>query len=115
MKILTSMLVFSFILWVLPLGYFIKPSQEKAACNGERAICMCHAVIFKSVAKSMETGMSLKAGQAANKENSSGPGNSFISAKSILNLNSPSGFVFERQIFCYSNPFLNVIESVPKV
>ncbi len=31
----------SVLLWVLPLGSFIKPSQEKSACNGNRAFHMC--------------------------------------------------------------------------
>ncbi len=30
-----------FILWLLPLGYFIKPSQENMVCGGQRALCMC--------------------------------------------------------------------------
>ncbi|MCG3177133.1 MAG: hypothetical protein MOGMAGMI_02100 [Candidatus Omnitrophica bacterium] len=29
------------LLWVLPLGAFIKPSQEKTACGGKRAFHMC--------------------------------------------------------------------------
>ncbi len=27
--------------WILPLGAFIKPSQEKTACGGNRAFHMC--------------------------------------------------------------------------
>ena len=30
-----------FCLWMLPLGAFIKPSQEKTACDGKRAFHMC--------------------------------------------------------------------------
>ncbi len=29
------------ILWLMPLGAFIKPSQEKTACDGKRAFHMC--------------------------------------------------------------------------
>ena len=40
-KIIILIFIISFILWILPLGFFIKPSQEKFACDGQRAICMC--------------------------------------------------------------------------
>lgn len=37
-----------FFIWILPLGAFIKPSQEKKVCNGQRAICLCsHLIIAK--------------------------------------------------------------------
>ncbi len=29
--------------WILPLGSFIKPSQEKTACDGRRGMHMCSA------------------------------------------------------------------------
>lgn len=32
------------LLWVLPLGVFIKPSQEKTACGGKRAFHMCSSM-----------------------------------------------------------------------
>ncbi len=39
---LTSLIATAcFILWILPLGAFIKPSQEKMACDGKRAFHMC--------------------------------------------------------------------------
>ena len=30
-----------FALWIIPLGAFIKLSQEEQVCNGRRAICLC--------------------------------------------------------------------------
>ena len=39
---LTSLIATTcFVLWILPLGAFIKPSQEKIACDGKRAFHMC--------------------------------------------------------------------------
>jgi len=62
----------------LPLGIFIKPSQEKVVCDGQRAICMCHAFVPKASASAVEPGINLKAGTSSNKENPSG-GNYFVS------------------------------------
>lgn len=36
-----------FFIWILPLGVFIKPAQEKFACNGQRAICLCSHLMAK--------------------------------------------------------------------
>lgn len=38
------LLTLLFMIWILPLGAFIKLSQEKAVCGGHRAICMCSAM-----------------------------------------------------------------------
>ena len=108
-------LAVSFILWVLPLGVFIKPSQEKLACDGQRAMCMCHALVPKHSDKAMEPGMALKAGPSANKENSPGSGgNLFVSARPPAALNLKPAFFFENQFLCYKNPFLSALEYVPK-
>ncbi len=113
-KLLPSFLLVSFILWILPLGYFIKPSQEKTACDGQRAMCMCHAMVPKVSSKAMEHGIMLKAGASANKENSSA-GNYFISAKSAVVLNLHAASIFKNQYLCYKNPFLAALEYVPKI
>ncbi len=51
-KIIFSITALVFLIWILPLGIFIKPSQEKVACNGQRAICLCTHRLGKPVAKS---------------------------------------------------------------
>lgn len=113
-KILPSLLIISFILWVLPLGYFIKPSQQKIACDGQRAMCMCYCMMgHKPSDKAMEAGIIFKAG-SPNKENSSGGSNYFVSSKpaTVLNFNSSSFFL--DQYLCYKNPTLAALEYVPK-
>ncbi len=40
-KLTASFAALAMLLWVLPLGNFIKPSQEKSACGGGRAFHMC--------------------------------------------------------------------------
>jgi hypothetical protein len=112
---IASFLIIGFILWVLPLGVFIKPSQEKFACDGQRAMCMCHIFMPKSPDNAMESGAALKAGSSANKENASGGGNYFVSAKPTLALNSPFASFFENQHHCYNDPYLATLEYVPKI
>ncbi len=110
LRALTALLFF---IWLLPLGIFIKPSQEKVACDGQRAICMCHAFIPKVSANAIEPGINLKAGTSSNKENPSA-GNYFVSAKLAVILNSNLTALFQNQFFPYKNPFLLSLEHVPK-
>ena len=114
-KLLAVFILLAFTLWILPLGYFIKPSQQKLACDGQRAMCMCYMTGHRPSDKAMEAGISLKAGSSTNKESSSGGGgNYFVSAKSAVTLNLQSATFFENQFLSYNNPFLASIEYVPK-
>jgi hypothetical protein len=113
---LVLFLVVSFILWILPLGFFIKPSLQKLACDGQRAMCMCHIFMPKSPDHSMESSVVFKAGASTGKENtSSGGSNYFVSAKPALALNLPFASFFENQHLCYKNPYLAALEYVPKI
>lgn len=49
-KIIGSLTALLFFIWILPLGVFIKPSQEKKICGGQRAICMCSHMMTKQTA-----------------------------------------------------------------
>jgi hypothetical protein len=40
-KFLYSILLFCFVLWLIPLGRFIDKAHESTACGGARAICLC--------------------------------------------------------------------------
>ena len=113
-RLLALFLLIGFVCWIMPLGYFIKPSQEKTVCDGQRAMCMCSVMMgHKAVDKAM-AGISLKAA-SANKENSSSAGNYFVSVKSVQALNLPSASLFENQSLAYKNPFLASLEYVPKI
>src|SRR5208283_4955065 len=100
-----------FFIWLLPLGIFIKPSQEKVACDGQRAICMCHAFVPKAADKATEPGITLRAGASSNKENPSA-GNYFVSAKPAVILNAHLTSFFQNQLFPYKSPFLVSLEQV---
>jgi hypothetical protein len=112
-RLLASLLLLGFILWVLPLGYFIKPSQEKSICDGQRGLCMCHVFIPKSVEKALDHGFNWRSAPAPNKENNSA-GNYFISGKLAIAAN-PSLFLNVHQFdFSYQNPYLAAFDPVPK-
>ncbi len=113
---LSSFLLVCFVLWVLPLGFYIKPSLQKLACDGQRAICMCHAFVFKTSDQAMEPGIALKPGASTNKENASGgTSNNYISLKPAVILNLQQASFFETQYFSYKSPFLAALEYVPKI
>ena len=46
-KFTTLFLTITLCFWFLPLGSFIKPSQEKTACGGKRAFHMCSMMAGK--------------------------------------------------------------------
>ena len=112
-RFLILFLALSFIIWILPLGYFIKPSQEKFVCDGQRAMCMCCMMGHKAADKPMEAGIALKAASSASKEGSSS-GNYFVSAKPTVILKLHLASVFDNQFLCYKNPFFASIDYVPK-
>lgn len=112
-RAVSSFVAVLFLIWILPLGVFIKPSQEKVACDGQRAMCMCHAFIPKVSDKAMEPGINLRAGASTNKENPSA-GNYFISVKPAAILSSHLASLFQNQLIPYRSPFLASLEHVPK-
>ncbi len=115
-KFCVLFLLAGFVLWILPLGYFIKPAQEKAACDGQRAMCMCHVFIPKLTDKAADsTGTFKEPTGSANKENSGGAGNYFLSAKPHIVLDLRSRSLFDNQPSSYANPFLASLEYVPKI
>jgi hypothetical protein len=112
-RALATFLLLGFVLWILPLGFFIKPSQEKIACDGQRAICMCH-VMIKSHVLDLSSGLSLKAVSSVNKENSAA-GAYYLSYKSTRVLHLKPISFFHPEAFSYQNPFFDLIDAVPKI
>ncbi len=105
-----------FFIWILPLGFFIKPSQEKQVCGGQRAICLCHVATAKPQDRPLE-GVSLKGSTDHNAKRSPANGgiNYFTLAQSI----SLKGVILtshvESNLLCYKSPYLVKLDHVPKV
>ena len=67
MRLIYFIICIVFIAWLLPLGVFIKPSEEQIACGGQRAICMCHMQTAKAK-QSIPGVFILTANQGSHKE-----------------------------------------------
>jgi hypothetical protein len=117
MKQITALsTIILFFVWILPLGVFIRPSQEKLACGGRRAVCLCSHMDPQSKAKPAQ-GCSLQANPNANEEanaSANGPGQyylaAYLSSQEILNT-----FILHESLASpYHTPSLDPIEHVPK-
>ncbi len=78
-SIVSAALSLAFCAWILPLGAFIKPSQEKTACGGARAFHMCTMGMQaeKKADSDKITFTSASAAEKTNKPAASSGGNSF--------------------------------------
>ncbi|MCA9401255.1 MAG: hypothetical protein KC713_06485 [Candidatus Omnitrophica bacterium] len=111
-KTLDITILVIFLIWILPLGIFIKPDMEKKACNGRRAICLCRHLITKQLAKQ---GVPL----LKNMSLSSDGGMSSMSPKYLVarKLPLPSldySFNIEKSDFNYKDSCIDNIEHVPR-
>jgi hypothetical protein len=107
-----------FFTWLLPLGVFIKPAQEKMACGGQRAICLCHQTISKTTHQPMEQGASFRGAGSSPKQEASSSGGANHSYLAVLLrqvVTTQLAAVVEQQYLSYKNPYLATLEHVPKV
>ena len=104
----------SFFIWILPWGVFIKPSQEKMACGGQRAICLCHIAPVQAPDKPLE-GVWFKGMTSTHKDHGGpGGGNYFLAGRSKADQGLRPASFFENWHFCYKSPYLASLEHVPK-
>ena len=110
---LTALLFF---IWIIPLGVFIKPSQEKNVCDGQRAMCMCH-FSYAKVKSSPIVGFGFKSNSGSNKESSgsSGSGNYFLASNFHVANALQICFLNHEKVLNYLNPSIMAFEPVPKV
>ena len=109
--ILTSIL---FVVWLLPLGVFIAPSEEKIVCGGKRAICLCSHRPDKTKAEHKAEAPSYQSGSAQVHELASGVTHPFESFDFDLNVISKPNAL---NSFLFNYSFRNTprIDHVPKV
>lgn len=113
---ISALIAILFFIWILPLGFFIKPSQEKMACNGQRAICLCTHTKAK-VKNNPIAGFGLKASSENNKESNAsggGAGHYYVIAQlSVMDILNRYPFT-QLTLLVDHNPFLKSIEHIPK-
>jgi len=109
----SCVLSFCFFVWVLPLGFFISPSKQKLACDGQRAFCMCsHSAGHAALA---EEGAGIAQNTGVNKEASaSGGAHSFLAAYAPVEDLSRNSKSFELALLCPSAAIARAIDHVPK-
>ncbi len=115
-KIVLSITALLFLIWILPLGIFIKPSQEKLACNGQRAICLCSHLMAKQLAKTTGKPIYKGGGTTEQKEHSAPGGSShyFSVAQKKNQINKHFSFYHQQQSCLYSLLVARSIDHVPK-
>lgn len=116
-KTALSFITIVFVLWLLPLGVFIKPAQEKTACGGQRAICLCsHRGEAAAKAKPMEASTTYKSAAASQKEAvpAGGAAHYFVAAQTVDAQMLIAAACLEQQYLHYKDPFLSTLDHVPK-
>lgn len=117
MKPLVSLLSITlFILWILPLGFFIKPNQEKTACGGLRAVCMCR-MGFSALQNKPIEGYSNKSVSVDGRVRSvTGVGGAsyLTQAVPVIEMRQAQSIDVKELIVYYKDPLHSPVDHVPK-
>ena len=110
----TTVCLFS---WLLPLGAFIKPSQEKTACDGQRPFHMCSMPAGKAMPDrgfSSKIGFSDASDVNARAKSSASAGNDFSSPASLIDDLKLCGLLYASVRSGSYALVLSPLEHVPK-
>ena len=115
-RLVTLLIVGLFFIWILPLGVFIKPSQEKIACDGQRAICLCHMQVAKAHSSGHSDKPMLAHNNGSNKEaaSSGGGANQFLACAILNGVNERISRYFGSPQHIPSLLLVRNIDHVPK-
>jgi hypothetical protein len=103
-------ILISFCLWIIPLGAFIRLSDEGKICGGQRAICLCHF----APAKKMDLAKKISVSSNASKEKDSTGGQHFLARFSEAIFSNTKYSFLQQDCFFSSEMFQRNIEHVPK-
>ena len=112
-KIISLITISIFFIWILPLGVFIKPENEKKACNGQRAICLCrHLIAEKTVEAKGKVSPKIR---NINMERSSLSSNPyFLITSNFKEIHKNMFQYFNQTVLLYSFSIKKPIDHVPK-
>ncbi len=115
-RILISILVCIFSLWLMPLTAFVKPSQDKLICDGQRAICLCRHQGGEGKIKPQQQMAAFQSSSTeTQKESSGGMSPRFLTRQMFSDALLPvRQFVLSEYRFLYSFRFVPAFEHVPK-
>ncbi len=104
-----------FFIWILPLGVFIRSSDAKRFCDGQRAICLCAHLVAKHKSPTVKVIAAQNGGVAKESPPSGGGGNHYlVTGKSGMPGSLLSKYSGETASL-YSLTVHRPIEHVPKV
>ncbi|MDO8580748.1 MAG: hypothetical protein Q7S13_04645 [Candidatus Omnitrophota bacterium] len=107
-------LIVLFFVWILPLGVFIKPEQEKQACNGQRAICLCSSHLAKNTDQTAVKIFSPGSAHAHEKS-PSGSSHDFLVSNSLNDFIEQQSALMFSTVVSYQFNLVKAIDPVPKV
>lgn len=102
-----------FLIWIMPLGVFVKPTQEESFCNGRRAVCLCSHLVAKNATKNAQKNFKQTTQRSAKEESNPFSHHYLFALLSFQHFRSSTGFgaeVFDRPMAV----FADVREPVPK-
>lgn len=103
-----------FIVWILPLGAFIKPEQESEACNGRRAICLCSHLLGKALDKQLGKVLLKQYAGGLQKENASSSPD-FVLPRIVKNSDSRMIRFQDLNEDIHSFLYIASVEPVPRI
>jgi hypothetical protein len=112
-RLVSFFILLVFALWILPLGVFIKSSQQKTFCGGQRAICLCSHMKAKSKGPHAEQAVKTVT-PSSNKEASGFSSHAFDLAVVFKFAAGDRAQYLSRQESFYSLIIAHPVEHVPK-
>lgn len=112
-KAVSSFLTLALLLWVLPLGAFIKSSQEKTACGGGRAFHMC-AAMAQVHTDSGKVSIASTSSVEKTQKSASSAGNDLLPARVPARTAEISSRFFEEAVLPVRPSFFHSPDPVPK-
>ncbi len=115
-RVMCVIILLCFFIWILPLGAFIRVTDEQEVCGGQRAICLCSHHLAKNKSSSHGKVVIVNPG-GVNKEAGSagGPGHDFLLENRKDIANSSISNYFEKIPNLYNLLISKSIDHVPKV
>lgn len=117
LRSVSPLLVVCFFAWILPLGAFIRPSQEKAACGGNRAFHMCTMEMSQPQKDPGPQKVSFTGGSGVEKTNKSASGsggNDFTNGSILAKVHDKESRLAELNFILPRLTFFFTPDPVPK-
>ncbi len=119
LRVFAAFVSVTIFLWVLPLGNFIKPTQEKSACGGGRAMHMCTMGMGKVQAPTSDASKisftNPGSVEKTNKPSGGSAGNDFIDLASIHTSHGLRAYHIELHLIIPKQSHIFKLDPVPKV